>query len=160
MEAWRRLSPASTLLRISARPLTQIADAASLFSDHSFSTFPNPMYIATLIVQGLLGLVFFATGGMKLASTDQMVDDFERFGYPRWFMYVTGGQEVTGAAGLALGVWWPQAAVVGAGAIATAMIGAAWTHLARTDDPVARIVPPLVLGGLAVGVLLVQGGAL
>jgi uncharacterized membrane protein YphA (DoxX/SURF4 family) len=118
------------------------------------------MYITTLGIQGVLGLVFLATGAMKLASTDQMEEDFERFGYPRWFMFFTGAQEVTGAAGLALGFGWPLAAVFGAGALATAMVGAVWTHLVRTDDAATQALPPLVLGALAVWVLVVQGGAL
>jgi len=118
------------------------------------------MSIATLVVQGLLGLVFLATGSMKLAGTEQMEDDFERFGYPRWFMFFTGAQEVTGATGLALGFGWPLAAVVGAGALVIAMVGAVWTHLVRTDDALTQALPPLVLGSLAVWVLVVQGSAL
>jgi uncharacterized membrane protein YphA (DoxX/SURF4 family) len=120
----------------------------------------RPMYIASLIAQGLLSLVFFATGSSKLASTGSMEDDFQRFGYPRWFMFFTGGTELTGALGLALGFWWPTAAVLGAGAVVTTMIGAAATHLLRTDDALVRVLPPLLLGSLALWVLIVQGGAL
>ena len=50
----------------------------------------NPMRTLTKILQALLGLAFLGAGGQKLAGTDQMVNDFDRYGYPQWFRIVTG----------------------------------------------------------------------
>jgi uncharacterized membrane protein YphA (DoxX/SURF4 family) len=114
------------------------------------------MNTLALVLQGLLGLVYLGSGGSKLAATDQMVDDFERFGYPRWFLFVTGGIEVTAAIGLLVGIWQPVWAAAGAAAIVVTMIGAVATHLGPAGDPVSKAVPPLLLGTLAAIVAWVQ----
>lgn len=117
------------------------------------------MYTAMLIAQGLLAFAFLGAGGAKLAAADSMTEDFKRFGYPRRFMFFTGGTEVFAALALLAGFWWPTWAVIGAGAVVTVMLGALVTH-ARTGDPAGRMAPPLVLGVLAVWVLFASGSAL
>ena len=117
------------------------------------------MQIALLVAQGLLAVAFLGAGASKLAGADSMTEDFDRFGYSRRFMHFTGGMEIFGTLALVAGFWWPLWAVLGAGAIATTMLGALGTHL-RTGDPVGRLLPPLVLGALAAWVLVAHGPAL
>lgn len=105
------------------------------------------------VVQGLLGLVMVVAGSAKLIGIDLAVKDFERYGYPEWFRFVTGGIEVGGGLGLLVGlVFAPILAVLGGFLISATMIGAILTHLFRVDDPLWRSVGPTIylIAGLVV----------
>lgn len=102
------------------------------------------MQILAIILQVLLGLAFLGAGGQKLAASEEMVNDFERFGYPRWFLYITGAVEITGAIGMLAGVFLPVVGALAGLWLAAVMLGALFTHL-RTKDSASKMVPALVL---------------
>ena len=110
------------------------------------------MEILTKVLQVLLGAAFLGAGGQKLAGAEQMVEDFDHFGYPRWFMYVTGTIEVTGALGVLLGLVRPVAAPFAGLLLAATMTGALATHV-RLKDSTQKMVPPTVLLTLSTVVL-------
>lgn len=108
-------------------------------------------------VQGLLGLAMVAAGSGKLIGIDLSVKDFERYGYPEWFRYVTGVIETTGGLGLLVGLLFaPMLAVLGGMLIVATMIGALLTHQFRVDDPLWRSVVPVIyaIAGLLVASFL------
>lgn len=111
------------------------------------------MGILTVVLQVVLGLAFIGAGGSKLAGTQQMKDDFDRFGYPRWFMYFTGGVEIAGALGVLAGVFVTGLALLGGLLLAATMIGAVFTHV-RMKDSGSRIAPPTILLALAIIVVV------
>jgi putative oxidoreductase len=105
------------------------------------------------VVQGLLGLIMMGAGSAKIIGIDLAKKDFERYGYPEWFRYVTGGIEVIGGLGLLVGlVVAPILAVLGGLLIIATMTGAILTHLFRVDDPLWRLVGPAIylIAGLIV----------
>lgn len=102
------------------------------------------MGILTVILQVFLGLAFFGAGSSKLAGAQQMRDNFDRFGYPRWFMYSTGAVEVVGAFGILAGIFVPVLAFWGGLLLAATMVGAVFTHL-RMKDVGSKIAPPAIL---------------
>ncbi len=115
------------------------------------------MNIALWIVQGLLALAFLMAGGMKLTQPKQKlatnmawVEDFA----PNTIRLI-GGLEVLGAIGLvlpmALGILPVLTGVAAIGLVLT-MIGAAVTHLRRSEMPM--LVPNVILGLLAAFVAL------
>jgi putative oxidoreductase len=109
------------------------------------------------VVQGLLGFIMVGAGSGKLIGIDLSVKDFERYGYPEWFRFVTGGIETIGGLGLLIGlVFAPMLAVLGGLLIIATMIGAILTHLFRVDDPLWRSVPPAIylIAGLFVASFL------
>lgn len=81
------------------------------------------------ILTGVLSLIFFASGGAKLAGLDFEVAAFQRWGYPLWFMYVIGVVEVVGATGLLIK---PLSALAAAG-LALTMVGAVATHVIHAE---------------------------
>lgn len=111
------------------------------------------MRTLTKILQVLLGLAFLGAGGQKLAGADQMVDDFDRFRYPRWFMYVTGAIETTGALGMLVGLARPLVVPFAGMLLAATMTGALATHM-RMKDPAQKMVPPTILLTLSTLVLV------
>jgi uncharacterized membrane protein YphA (DoxX/SURF4 family) len=82
------------------------------------------MQILAIILQVLLGLAFLGAGGQKLAASEEMVNDFERFGYPRWFLYATGAVEITGAIGMLAGIFVPLVGALAGMWLAAVMLGA------------------------------------
>lgn len=82
-------------------------------------------------------------GAAKLASTAELVGNFQRWGFPWWFVYLTGLLEVAGA----LLILPPKTRIYGATLLAATMVGAIGTHLSAGET--SEIVAPLVLGGIA-----------
>ena len=108
---------------------------------------------ATKIPQALLTPAFLGAGGQKLAGTDQMVEEFDRYGYPQWFRIFTGAVEVTGAAGLLVGFFRPVITPLAALLLTATMVGALATHI-RLGDPAKNMAPPAVLLAMATTVLV------
>ena len=100
------------------------------------------------VLSVLLSLVFLGAGGAKLAGLKQLADNFARWGYPGWFLYVTGVIEVA----CAIGLWVPRVRNLAALGMVATMLGAALTHLMHGES--SQSTPALVLAVLA-GVLVV-----
>ena len=96
-----------------------------------------------LVISVLLAIAFLAAGLVKLSGAEMMAANFERFGYPVWFMYFVGIAEVAAAIGLF--VQWT--AFYSAVCLGILMIGAAATHL--MNDPPQQAIPALVLLALS-----------
>ena len=99
--------------------------------------------IAITVLSILLALAFLMAGGSKLAGSEQMVQGFEHWGYPSWFLYVTGAVEVLSAILLLI----PSTRFYGAALLVCTMVGAVLTHLKAGET--AMLGAPLVLGILA-----------
>ena len=80
--------------------------------------------VVAWILQGLVAVAFFGSGGGKLLGAKDMVDMYNTIGLGQWFRYVTGVIEV-GSAALLLVPW---LAMYGAVLLICTMIGAIITH--------------------------------
>lgn len=99
--------------------------------------------IAVWVATVLPAALFLFTGGNKLAAQPPFPDGFvHHYGFPLWFMYVTGAVEVVGALLLLI----PRTAVFGSLLLVGTMIGAVLTHLKVSEY--AQTGTPLVLLGL------------
>ncbi len=101
--------------------------------------------IAVWVVAIVLAVAFVAVGVSKMggASAMRWSERFAGWGYPAGASYVVGVFEILGGLGV-LFPRWRQAASLVLGAL---MVGALCTHLVHSEFP--RVIPPLVLGGLA-----------
>ncbi|UCE64633.1 MAG: DoxX family protein [Nitrospirota bacterium] len=70
-------------------------------------------------------IFFLMAGGSKLLNPDAHVEKFLNWGYPLWFLYVTGIIEVGGAIGLVC----PAARFYSTLILSATMVGATVTHL-------------------------------
>lgn len=98
----------------------------------------------TTLVSSLLGLLFLATGLLKLLGQPMVADQFKGWGYPRWFMYLTGGVEVSAAFLVLL----PMTRLYGVLLIVPTMMGAIITHL-RFKEWLQLPLPLALLGAAA-----------
>lgn len=88
---------------------------------------------------GLVALAFLAAGGTKLAGVEMHVQNFANWGYPFWFMYVTGTIEVIAAVLILL----PKTRFYGAATLVAVMMGAVLTHIQAGE--LAMLPPPVIL---------------
>ena len=83
----------------------------------------------TRIAVYTLALVFAASGIAKLLSLPFEVEAFARWGYPPYFMYLTGVLEVAGAIGLLV----RRVSALAALCLAGLMLGAIAPHLVHRE---------------------------
>ncbi len=102
-------------------------------------------------LQALIGLTSTAIGGMKLTDADHQIQEFNRYGYPQWARYPTGGLEVGGGLGVLAGLLWPVLTLAGSLTISLVLLGAVATHI-RLNDPLPRLALP---AGLLAATLLI-----
>ncbi len=97
------------------------------------------------VLQILLGVFFIISGVPKLMGEATVAANFEHWGYPDWFLMLTGVLELLGAIGLLI----PMTAGWAASGLVLMMLGAAWTHISN-DEGLAVLVPLLFAALLAV----------
>ncbi len=88
----------------------------------------------------VLGVMFIMVGGAKLMGSHSQVEHFAQWGYPLWFLYLTGMIEVGG--GICLFI--PKAQFYGIVVLSMTMVGAALTHL-KAGEMGAFPVPVVLL---------------
>jgi putative oxidoreductase len=94
----------------------------------------------------LLAVAFGFAGISKLAGPSAMrwTERFAHWGYPVDAQYAIGVFEILGGLGVLISRWRRGAAAI----LISLMAGALCTHIVHAEFP--RLIPPLVLGGLAV----------
>jgi len=101
-----------------------------------------------------LGYEFAVSGIAKLTTKPRMVAAFHTFGYPLWFMYLTGCIELISV----VLVLFPRTAVLGAGVLVCVMIGALFSHLTHGEVEAIRMPVILLLAALALAWVRSPGG--
>jgi hypothetical protein len=101
------------------------------------------MVVSAVLFVGYGALCLFS-GGMKA--------EFERFGLSR-FRRLTGGLEIHGGAGLVVGLFITEVAIVASGGLALLMLLGVIARL-RVHDPLLEILPAGVLMVMNVVILL------
>jgi hypothetical protein len=99
--------------------------------------------LATLLAWPL-AVAFLGAGGVNIAGSAAIKDDFVRWGYPRWWNLVTGGSEVLAAALIGLPVTRIEGLLLGA-----AICLAALATVVRYGD-YGHLPPIVVLTALTV----------
>lgn len=94
----------------------------------------------------LLALIFLASGGAKLLQLPFEVQAFARWGYPSWFMLLTGVLEVAGGLGLLAGLHRPALRRLVAAGLTLLMLGAIATHLRFAEWPMAAVATAICAG--------------
>lgn len=108
------------------------------------------------IIQGLLMVVYFMTGFIKLTGDAMQKQAFtEIYGYGAWFMYVVGILEILAALGLLIGFWNRKIAIAASALVIVIMAGAVFTHL-QAGQGFGVAMAPFILLLLAVVVFLGQ----
>lgn len=92
-----------------------------------------------------LAIAFVSIGLSKLEgrAAGRWAERFAQWGYPAGTQYVVGVCEILGGLGVLIPKWRRAAGLT----LAVLMIGALGTHAVHGEFP--RLIPPIILGGLA-----------
>ena len=93
------------------------------------------------LVTSLITLIFVASGGAKLLGLEFELEAFERWGYPIWFMYLTGVIEVIGG----LVIWVKRLRLIISLGLNCVMLGAMATHLVNSEWPMLGVATAILL---------------
>src|SRR5215472_12409250 len=85
-----------------------------------------------MILKLLISVIFVGTSALKL--TGKVAPDWQRWGYPRLFMYATAIAELVALALL----WWPRLEILGAAGLVLVLLGAL-TTLGRHREGLGHI---------------------
>jgi len=112
----------------------------------------TPLALALAVFFGALGIAKLAAAPPMRAAAGHLgfiVDQFRGI----------GALEIVGAAGVALGLWFPALGVAAAIALVLMMVGAVIAHLRNAADPAVRVLVPVVTAALvgAPALLLTRG---
>ena len=77
----------------------------------------------------LLGAAFLFFGFTKVTGQEEAVQMFQAWGFPVWFVYVTGVMEMTGGVLAAI----PRTRFFGAGLVSLVLLGAVGSHIKNAD---------------------------
>jgi len=101
--------------------------------------------IAVWAIAIFLAVIFIYAGISKLRGTSAIgwAERFGRWGYPVGASYLVGVIEILGGIAVLIPRWRRAASLT----LVALMIGALCTHVVNAEFP--RIIPPVVLGGLA-----------
>jgi putative oxidoreductase len=129
-------------LCVSNGPMPPRERTAMLIGGVTVITLPRAVVWACA---ALLAAAFVFSGFLKLEgpSAIRWSERFVHWGYPANAHYVVGVLEFLGGLGVLIPKWRRAAA----GILVALMIGAPGTHAVNAEFP--RLIPPLVLGGLA-----------
>jgi uncharacterized membrane protein YphA (DoxX/SURF4 family) len=103
------------------------------------------MDILSMVLQGLLALMFLMAGLGKITGSKMHVEGFIHWRLPQWFRVVTGFVEFVGAVALIIGFWEPSWVAAGALLLGVASIGGILTHI-RVKDSFKQTFPIVLLG--------------
>ncbi|BAH42523.1 MULTISPECIES: DoxX family protein [Brevibacillus] len=97
-----------------------------------------------LIVLQVVVAIFFMFTGTKIIS-GKMANEFDRFGLPPIFNFLTGFIEIISSIGLIIGIWFSIAALLSGLLLGVTMLVAAFILLVIARDPFPKAIPALVL---------------
>lgn len=100
---------------------------------------PSVRQRAVMGISLFLAVVVGIAGFMELIGLPMMIEKFERWLYPRWFVHFAGAFELAAAALIA----YPKTRRIGACLMMAAMFGAIITHL-KYDYSWTRLVLPVL----------------
>lgn len=101
--------------------------------------------IVLWVIQIVLVALFLMMSSQKLLATQEVVDNFRRWGMPENMYYVIGFFELLGAIGLLI----PRTAGMAAVGLILILIGAVFTHLTHSEYGMA-LLPITTIALLAV----------
>ncbi|WCN37658.1 DoxX family protein [Aneurinibacillus uraniidurans] len=105
------------------------------------------MNMVTLIIQMILVIMFTFSAAIKFLRTKTMVQHWNEYRYPFWFMYVVATLETIGVIGILAGFWYSELLKYAAALISVLMLGAIHAHLFRAKhNPYMAINAFLMLG--------------
>src|SRR5690348_5057428 len=113
------------------------------------------MFVVTIVLSGLLALVFLGTGARKVPGGSAIAAEAQHHRMSLRGYRIVGALELAAVAGLLIGLAWAPLGIAAAAGLVLLMAGAAISHK-RAGDPFPRVAAPAALGVLAAVTLVLR----
>ncbi|MFC4501973.1 MULTISPECIES: DoxX family protein [Streptomyces] len=113
------------------------------------------MFATVVVLSAFLSLVLMPLGVFKLINHPMATEAAERLGLKPNHSRAIGILEISGAAGLLIGLTWAPLGVAAAGCLILLLLGAAATHF-RVHDPLKVAAFPVFLAILSAVTLILR----
>jgi hypothetical protein len=98
------------------------------------------------ILTGIVALGFVMSSFMYLGKNPELMEGFNKMGFPVYFVTILGIAKLLGAIAL-VNPWWNKLKEWAYAGFTFTLIGAAWTHIATGTPFMAPLVFLLLVGG-------------
>ena len=112
------------------------------------------MFVATLIVSGLLAALLIVSAALKLSHRESVVRGYLRVGVPEDKLDYLAAVLLAGAAGLVVGLWWAPLGIAAAIGLVCYFLGAITFHIRARDF--ATLTRPVAYEVLAIAALVLR----
>ncbi|MFI5824918.1 DoxX family protein [Streptomyces rishiriensis] len=116
------------------------------------------MFITYIVVAVLMSAVLVASAGAKAIRTQHITGQIAALGVPEGMLLFLVAAQVSGAAGLLVGVWWGPLGIAAAAGLTLYFAGAAASHL-RVGD-YKGTPPAIVLTLIAIALIALRAATL
>lgn len=111
----------------------------------------NQPHLLAMIFTGLTALAFIVASAVNAFNVGNGEANFQRWGYPRGWRFVTAALELAGAVLLLF----PATRLIALGGLALVLIAALATVL-RWKEPVSHVIPPAVYLAIVTATIALQ----
>jgi hypothetical protein len=112
------------------------------------------VFIATMVVSGLLAALLVVSAALKLSHRESVVRGYLRVGVPEDKLDYLAAVLLAGAAGLVVGLWWAPLGIAAAVGLVCYFLGAVTFHIRAHD--IANLTRPVGYEVLAVAALVLR----
>src|SRR5262245_51825995 len=113
------------------------------------------MFVALIVLSGLLALAFLASGGQKVLGSAQVEQTAHHLRVPLNGYKAIGALELAGAAGLIIGIFWPPLGIAAGIGLFLLVVGAVITHV-RVGDGAKQYGTAVVFAVLLIGLVYLR----
>jgi len=88
-------------------------------------------------------------------NAKNMIEEFQLYGLPKWFMYIVGFMKITIAIMLVVGIFINVLVLPAAAVLVLLMLGAVGVHV-KVKDPMIKYIPAVLILGAAIFLVAVN----
>ena len=88
-------------------------------------------------------------------NAKNMIEEFQLYGLPKWFMYIVGLMKITIAIMLVVGIFINVLVLPAAAVLVLLMLGAVGVHV-KVKDPMIKYIPAVLILGAAIFLVAVN----
>lgn len=113
------------------------------------------MEILLIITQVILICMFAFSAAIKFLRKPMMVQHWNEYRYPMWFMFVIAALELTGVLGLLAAFWFQRMLIFAAVLFTILMIGAIHAHLFRAKHSPLMAINAVIMLILSITLIII-----
>jgi len=116
------------------------------------------IFLQVIVALGLVNVWlvrFKKSTKYRSGNAKNMIEEFQLYGLPKWFMYIVGFMKITIAIMLVVGIFINVLVLPAAAMLVLLMLGAVGVHV-KVKDPIIKYIPAVLILGAAIFLVAVN----